>query len=242
MMLNKDDSNNFCVFLNLFRARVNLLEIKKRNEISIQKKKIHHLLLNNEIEKAHANICIMLRNQNIIEVSKKLIALCTDFNSIMFLKKNIHNNDDIKKCLRNILYCSNKLNISNTENLRNNFIKIFGKKYIELIETNFILIDKNIISLINKYHFSYKEIEEVENMLLNEMDEPINVRKDCLCDTCNSIQNNNTLCNLNKKDILDIVNKYSQCAECILDNKKKNIFKSIEKQIILKLNKTLLKN
>ncbi|CRH00293.1 conserved Plasmodium protein, unknown function [Plasmodium relictum] len=242
MLLNKDDSTKFSVFLNLFRARVNLLEIKKRNEIAIQKKKIHFMLLNNEIEKAHENICIMLRNDIIHEVCKKLITQCNDFNSIMFFKKKSDSSDELKKCLRNILYCSNKLNISNTENLRNNFIKIFGKKYIELIETDFILIDQNIISLINKYNFSYKEIEEVENMLLNKMNIPINVRRHCFCETCNPTQNDNVLCDLNKNDILEIVNKYSQCAECIFDNKRKEIFKNIEKQLILKLNKNLLKN
>ncbi|KAI4838534.1 hypothetical protein MKS88_003017 [Plasmodium brasilianum] len=243
MMLHKEDLKPFCVFINLFKTRVNLLEIKKRNEIMMQKKHIYFFLLKGDKEKAHANICLMLRNERICQVCRKLINLCNESNSPLFLELRKDHKDEVKKCIRNILYCSNKLNISNTENIRTNFIKHFGKKFIQVIETDFLLLDKNICSLINKFSFCYNEIKDVENSFLYEMKIPINNEKDlCLCKFCNNSKNSNAPYNFKLNDILETVNTYAQYAETVHDMNKKEIFKKIEKQVILKLNKSLLKN
>ncbi|SBT77299.1 conserved Plasmodium protein, unknown function [Plasmodium ovale] len=243
MVLRDDNSKGFCIFLDLFKTRVNLLQIKKRNEIVMQKKNIYVFLLKGEVEKAHANICWMLRNEKVCTVCKKLIDLCNQSSFISFLSyRSSNNNNELKRCIRNILYCSNKLHISNGENLRLNFIKQFGKNFIEDIETDFQLLDMDICTLVNKYTFNYNEIRQVENTYLYEINVPIKDQKErCLCRFCTyTTQKDYTIYDFKKNDIHNIVKIYSNYSECIYDKEKKNILKKIEKQLILKLDKALL--
>ncbi|GAW81184.1 hypothetical protein, conserved [Plasmodium gonderi] len=242
MPMDERDLKMFGTFLNLFKERVNLLQIKSRTEIMVQKKNITFFLLNSKTEKAHENICLMLRNENICDICNKLISLCNESTSLATLSnpKN-ENKKKLKKCIRNILYSADKLNISNTQNVRTHFIKHFGKDFIEHVEMDYLLLDRYVYTLINKYTFSHKEIAEVQNNFYFEMHIPINYQADqCVCKFCNFPQNDDILHMVRKKDILQIVNAYSTHAESVHDNEKKKIFKEMENHLIQKLNKTLL--
>ncbi|VWU53008.1 conserved protein, unknown function, partial [Hepatocystis sp. ex Piliocolobus tephrosceles] len=196
-----------------------------------------------ETEKAHANICLMLRNENVCQICKQLILLCNRFSSFLFYNEtNSNNESELKKYIRNILYCSNKLDISNKECLRSNFIKHFGKKCIELIENDFLLLDKTMCTIINKYMYSSKEIREVENAFLYDMGYSMNNKKEqCVCDVCAYVEDNyDYTLHLKKKDILELVSTYSRCSEDIHDNEQKEILMQIETKLISNLNKYLL--
>ncbi|SOV78269.1 conserved Plasmodium protein, unknown function [Plasmodium sp. gorilla clade G3] len=270
MSLHNDDSKKLRIFLNLFSTRVNLLDINTRNEIINQKRYIYFLLLKKKGEKAHICICSLLRNENIHKVLKILLSLCKDSNLFLFFKNEKNKNDnETKRCIRNILYCSNKLMIKNRAYVRNNFIHIFGKKYIDLIETNYHLIDDNINQLLNKYTFSSTEIGQAQNNIIIQMNkkrENINNNmmtmidaeniKTCICNFCKYSQtekyndfynneniyysNHNPSLNLNKSHIEQIVDLYKNKSEKVYDEEQNKILQKMEKQIISTLNKKLL--
>ncbi|GAB66693.1 hypothetical protein PCYB_094770 [Plasmodium cynomolgi strain B] len=242
MPMGEEDSKKFGIFLNLFKARVNLLQIKSRTETMAQKKNICFFLLNGQTEAAHESICWMLRNENICHICNKLIALCNESTSLTGLNpQERENKKRLKKCIRNILYCANKLNISNTSNVRTHFINHFGKDFIENVEEDYLLLDRNMCAVINKYTFSHKEIAQVQKNLCHEMELPTsNQIAPCHCKCCGFSPNDDTLHVVQKKDILRIVNTYSTHAESVHDHEKKKIFQDIEAQLIKKLNRTLL--
>ncbi|ETW30277.1 hypothetical protein PFAG_03545 [Plasmodium falciparum Santa Lucia] len=212
----------------------------------------------------------MLRNENIHKVLKILLSLCKDSNLFLFFKNEKNKKDnETMRCIRNILYCSNKLMINNRAYVRNNFIHIFGKKYIDLIETNYHLIDDNINQLLNKYTFSSSEIGQAQNNIIIQMNkkgeninnnmmtiiDPTNI-KTCICNFCkyakrekyNDFYNNeniffsdhNRSLNLNKNHIKQIVELYKNKSEKVYDEEQIIILQKMEKQIISTLNEKLL--
>ncbi|KJP90310.1 hypothetical protein AK88_00158 [Plasmodium fragile] len=242
MPMGEEDSKKFGIFLNLFKARVNLLQIKSRTETTVQKKNILFFLLNGQMEAAHESICRMLRNENVCYLYNKLIALCNESTSLAGINTpERENKKRLKKCIRNILYCANKLNISNTSNVRTHFINHFGKDFIEHVEEDYLLLDRNMCEVINKYTFSHKEIAQVQKNFCHEMELPtINQIGPCHCACCSFTTNDGTLPPVQKKDILRIVNTYSTHAESVHDHEKKKIFQDMEAQLIQKLSRTLL--
>ncbi|CAG9477214.1 conserved Plasmodium protein, unknown function [Plasmodium vivax] len=242
MPMGEEDSKRFGIFLNLFKARVNLLQIKSRTETTVQKKNIRFFLLNGKVEAAHESICRMLRNENICDVCKKLIALCNESTSLTGLNpRERENKKRLKKCIRNILYCANKLNISNKSNVRTHFISHFGKDFIENVEEDYLLLDRNMCAVINKYTFTHREIAQVQKNFLHEMELPTGNQTDpCHCKCCSFSPNDGTLHDVQKNDILRIVNTYSTHAESVHDHEKKKILQDMEAQLIRKLSRTLL--
>ncbi|EUD67268.1 hypothetical protein C922_02418 [Plasmodium inui San Antonio 1] len=243
MPMGEEDSKRFGIFLNLFKSRVNLLQIKSRTETMVQKKNIRTFLLNGQTEAAHESICRMLRNENICHVCNKLIALCNESTSLAGLNpQNRENRIRLKKCIRNILYCTNKLNISNTSNVRTHFMNHFGKEFVENVEEDYLLLDTNMCAVINKYTFSHKEIAQVQKNFYHEMELPRSNHIDpCHCKCCGFSPNDGTLHGIQKNDILRIVNTYSTHAESVHDHEKRKIFQDMEAQLIQKLNRTLLR-
>ncbi|CAA9988443.1 conserved Plasmodium protein, unknown function [Plasmodium knowlesi strain H] len=240
--MGEEDTKKFCIFLNFFKERVNLLQIKSRTETMVHKKNILFFILNGHTEAAHGSICRMLRNENICHMCNKLIALCNESISLVGLNPLEHENKErLKKCIRNILYCANKLSIRNTSNVRTHFINHFGKYFIEHIEEDYLLLDKNMCEVINKYTFSHKEIAQVHKNICHEMGIPANNQIDpCHCKCCSFSRNDDTLHTVQKNDIVRIVNTYSTHAETVHDNEKKKIFQDMEAQLIHKLSRTLL--
>ncbi|ETB57488.1 hypothetical protein YYC_04377 [Plasmodium yoelii 17X] len=232
-MENIKNSKNLCTFINLFTTRVILLESKKRNEAIMQRKQIYTYIINEDFEMTHKHICLILRNEIESLTCNILIRLCNELIWIINSQKN--NNDIKKKCIRNIFYCANKLNIGNTESLRLYMIKYFGNKFIENIETDYIILDKNICKLVNKYTFTRQEIRDMKNKLQDEMSIPINNKiKQCFCNFCINPQTSFTFSKLNKhENITSIAQQYSHYAENIYDAEKKEILAEIEKKLIL---------
>ncbi|SOV23494.1 conserved Plasmodium protein, unknown function [Plasmodium sp. DRC-Itaito] len=207
MSLHNEACKKLGIFLNLFSMRVNLLVINTRNEIINQKRYIYFLLLNKKGEKAHIAICCMLRNENNHNVLKILLSLCKDSNLFLFFENEKNKKDEeTKRCIRNILYCSNKLMIKNRAYVRNNFIHIYGKKYIDLIENNYDLIDDNINQLLNKYTFSSTEIGQAKNNIIIQMNKK---KKE-------NINNNNMMTMIDETNIKTCI-----CNFCIYSKKEK---------------------
>ncbi|CAD2092203.1 conserved Plasmodium protein, unknown function [Plasmodium vinckei brucechwatti] len=232
-MENIKNSKNLCTFINLFTTRVILLENKKRNEAIMQRKQIYIYIINEDLKNIHKHICLILRNEIECLACNILIGLCNELISLLNSKNN---NSDIKKrCIRNIFYCANKLNIGNTESLRLYMIKYFGSKFIEDIETNYVILDKNICKLINKYTFTNQEIRDMINKLQHEMGIPINNKIEQYFSTfCTISKTNFTLSTLSKHEsIISIAQQYSEYAENIYDAEKKEILAEIEKKLIL---------
>ncbi|ANQ08185.1 Uncharacterized protein PCOAH_00027560 [Plasmodium coatneyi] len=242
MPMGQEDSKRFGIFLNLFKARVNLLQIKSRTETMVQKKNILFFILNGQTEAAHESICRMLRNENICHICSKLIALCNESTSLAGLNhQKSENKKRLRKCIRNILYCANKLSISNTSNVRTHFMNHFGKDFIEKVEEDYLLLDRNMCDVINKYTFSHKEIAQVHKTFCHEMELPTNNQIDpCHCKCCKFSPKDGTLHAVQKNDILRIVHTYSTHAESVHDLEKKKIFQDMEAQLIQKLSRTLL--